>query len=55
MDTVEQANEEEVEALFTAPREGDALDESFAELDMDDETEARMRECNNLFFINIIK
>ena len=40
VDTVEQANEEEVEALFTAPREGDALDESFAELDMDDETES---------------
>ena len=40
MDTVEQANEEEVEALFTAPRDGDALDESFAELDMDDETES---------------
>ena len=40
VDTVEQANEEEVEALFTAPRDGDALDESFAELDMDDETES---------------
>ena len=43
LDTLEQANEEEVEALFTAPREGDALDESldFAELDEtdDDETE----------------
>ena len=38
VDTVEQANEEEVEALFTAPREGDAL--SFAELDMDDDTES---------------
>ena len=40
MDTVEQVNEEEVDALFKAPREGDAIDESFAELDMDDETES---------------
>ena len=43
MDTVEKVSEEGVEALFTAPREGDALDESldFAELDEtdDDETE----------------
>ena len=40
MDTVEQANEEKEEALFTASREGDALYFSFAELDMDDETES---------------
>ena len=41
MDTVEQVNEEEVKTLFTAPREGDALDESLAELYIDDETESK--------------
>ena len=40
VDTVEQGNEEEVQALFMATRESDAQDESFAKLDMDDETES---------------
>ena len=40
LDTIEQVNREAVKALFTAPREGDAVDESFAEPYMDDETES---------------